>query len=80
VIVIVDKALESGSGDIMNNQIISPREAAELLDCDYWTLIETCKQRPEVVHFNFTFVGNRLKIPKEAFLKWLRGEIPNTNV
>lgn len=53
---------------------ITPVEAAKHLNCNDQVLRVTAKQRPEMVGFPFTFVGNRMKIPRVPFLRFL-GEI-----
>ena len=51
-----------------------PSDIAPLLQTDPHTIRCTAKQRPDLLGFEFTFTGNRMKIPRIAFLRWL-GEI-----
>lgn len=51
-----------------------PAEVASVLQSDPHTIRCTAKQRPDLLGFEFTFTGNRMKIPRIAFLRWL-GEI-----
>ena len=51
-----------------------PAEVASVLKSDPHTIRCTARQRPELLGFEFTFIGNRMKIPRVAFLRWL-GEI-----
>ena len=51
-----------------------PADIAPILKTDPNTIRCTARQRPELLGFEFTFTGNRMKIPRLAFLRWL-GEI-----
>ena len=53
---------------------LTPAEIAPVLRSDPQTLRVTARQRPDLLGFDFTLVGNRMKIPRLAFLRWL-GEI-----
>ena len=50
---------------------LSPVEVAPVLGSDPHTVRCTARQRPELLGFPFTFSGNRMKIPRIPFLKWL---------
>ena len=51
-----------------------PSDIAPVIHSDPQTSRVTARQRPELLGFPFTFTGNRMKIPRLAFLQWL-GEI-----
>ena len=51
-----------------------PADIAPILGSNPQTIRCTARQRPELLGFEFTFSGNRMKIPRLAFLRWL-GEI-----
>jgi hypothetical protein len=51
-----------------------PSDIAPVIGSDPHTIRCTAKQRPDLLGFEFTFSGNRMKIPRIAFLRWL-GEI-----
>ena len=53
---------------------LTPAEIAPVLRSDPQTLRVTARQRPDMIGFDFTLAGNRMKIPRLAFLRWL-GEI-----
>lgn len=55
--------------------MISPAEAAEVLGCDQNTLRLTIKQAPERLGFPASVIGNRCKIPRIPFLKFLGMEV-----
>lgn len=48
-----------------------PSDVAPILGSDPHTVRCTARQRPELLGFPFTFVGNHMKIPRVAFLKFL---------
>ena len=51
-----------------------PADIAPVLKSDPHTIRCTARQKPELLGFEFAFTGNRMKIPRIAFLRWL-GEI-----
>lgn len=52
-------------------EVLSPKDVSGLLRCKPYTLNVTAKEgRLSIPH---SFVGNRLKIPRQAFLKWFMG-------
>lgn len=52
-------------------EVLSPKDVSGLLRCKPYTLNVTAKEgRLSIPH---SFVGNRLKIPRQAFLKWFLG-------
>lgn len=53
--------------------ILTPDDVAEVLGSHPATIRETAKQHPERIGYPFTFVGNRMKIPRIGFLRWLTG-------
>ena len=53
--------------------MLSPLDVAEVLGSDPQTIRLTAKIAPERVGYPFTFTGNRMKIPRIAFLRWMEG-------
>lgn len=53
---------------------LTPEEVAPVMGSNPHTIRCTARQRPELLGFKFTFSGNRMKIPRIPFLRWL-GEI-----
>lgn len=54
-----------------NKLFLTPAEVAPVLGSDPHTVRCTARQRPELLGFEFTFTGNRMKIPRIPFLRWL---------
>ena len=50
---------------------LTPTEVAAVLESDPHTVRCTARQRPELLGFPFTFSGNRMKIPRIPFLRFL---------
>ena len=50
---------------------LTPADIAPVLGSDPHTVRCTAKQRPELLGFEFTFIGNRMKIPRIPFLRFL---------
>lgn len=48
-----------------------PADVAPLLHSDPHTIRCTAKQRPDLLGFEFTFTGNRMKIPRIPFLRFM---------
>lgn len=53
--------------------VLTPEEIAEVLGSNAHTISLTARQYPDRVHYPFTFNGSRMKIPREAFLRWFDG-------
>ena len=52
--------------------MLSPADIAPILGSDPQTIRVSAQTCPECVGFPFTFVGNRMKIPREGFLYWMQ--------
>ena len=48
-----------------------PSDIAQLVGSDPHTIRCMARQRPDLLGFEFTFTGNRMKIPRIAFLRFL---------
>lgn len=51
-----------------------PADIAPLIGSDPHTIRCTARQRPDLLGFEFTFSGNRMKIPRIPFLRFLGEE------
>jgi len=49
---------------------LTPTEVAPVLGADPHTIRCTARQRPDLLGFEFTFSGNRMKIPRIPFLRF----------
>lgn len=53
---------------------LTPADVAPVLGSDPQTVRCTARQKPHLLGFPFTFTGNRMKIPRMAFLRFLGEE------
>lgn len=54
-------------------EMLSPADISEVLGSDQETIRVTAKRYPERIGFPFTFIGNRMKVPKVGFIRWMEG-------
>lgn len=57
-----------------DKDILTCADVSEVLKCDPYTLHVQAQQRPEMLGFPVICVGNRVKIPRKAFLRFMEGE------
>ncbi len=55
----------------MDKMFLSPADVSPVLGSDPQTIRVTARQRPDLLGFSFTFMGNRMKIPRIPFLQFL---------
>ena len=55
------------------NDMLSPADIADVLGSDPQTIRVTARTHPERIGYPFTFVGNRIKIPRIGFIRWMEG-------
>ena len=53
--------------------MLSVQDIAPVIGSDPQTIRLTALMHPERIGFPFTFSGNRMRIPREAFLRWFDG-------
>ena len=56
---------------LMNTPVIPGTWAAQAMGMDPTRLIGYARERPELVPYPYQLSGNRRKIPRVPFLKWL---------
>lgn len=54
-------------------EILVPQDVASALGCDPQSIRIWARQRPDLLGFPVTIMGNRVKIPRRAFLKYMTG-------
>lgn len=55
--------------------VLTPRMAADVLGCDPHWIRVAAKDAPDLLHFPVLRVGNRVKIPRIPFLRFMGVEI-----
>ena len=58
---------------LTDKMMLSPKDIGEVLGSDPGTIRLTARMAPERVGYPFTFVGNRMKVPRDGFLRWYDG-------
>lgn len=54
-----------------DKMFLSPGDVCGVLGSNPHTIRVTARQRPELIGFPFTFTGNRMKIPRIPFLRFI---------
>ena len=62
---------------LKDKTFLSPMEVSGVMGCDPYNLNLIAKQKPHLMPFPWFFVGNRLKIPRVPWLRFMgwEGEI-----
>ena len=55
--------------------MLTPMDIAPILGCGHYTISLIAKNEPEELGFPIMRSGNRTKIPRKAFLKWLGEDV-----
>ena len=55
-------------------EMLTPADISTVLGSDPETIRITARQYPERIGFPYTFIGNRMKIPRLGFIRWMEGE------
>lgn len=62
----------------MDKPFLTPSDICGVLGSNPQTIRVTARQRPDLIGFDFTFVGNRMKIPRIPFLRFMGVDISIT--
>ena len=61
--------------EAMEREMLSPAIVAAVLNADPQELRMQARERPELLGFPTICIGSRVKIPKEGFLSYCRGQL-----
>ena len=61
--------------EALPTEVLTPAQAASVLHLDQDTIRGQARDCPELLGFPVIIAGNRVKIPKAAFLNFMRGEV-----
>lgn len=53
--------------------ILTAQDVAPVLNCDPQTLRLAARQQKELIGFNCSVIGQSLRIPRLAFIRWMEG-------
>lgn len=57
-----------------DKEMLTPAEVAPVLGCQPYAINVAAREHPERLGFPVCVLGTRVKIPRQAFLRWMRGE------
>ena len=60
--------------EALDTDIITLKQAASAMRSNEQLLRVQMHQRPESIPFPFIVIGRRVKIPRDAFVGWMRGK------
>lgn len=60
--------------EAIDSPVLLPRQVAGYLGCNQYAINLAAKNYPEELGFPVVVIGNRVKIPKEGFLNFCRGQ------
>ncbi len=58
-----------------DKMFLSPADVCGILGSNPQTIRVTARQRPDLIGYEYTFVGNRMKISRIPFLRFLGAEV-----
>lgn len=58
----------------MNTDVITPNVASKVLGCDPHWIRVAAHQDKSLLGFPVVLIGNRVKIPRKAFIRFMEGE------
>lgn len=59
----------------MDKPVLTPAQVASAIGGDAHTIRVTARQRPDLLGFPVIVVGNRVKIPRIPFLRFMEGNL-----
>jgi len=62
----------------MDKPFLTPADICGVLGSNPQTIRVAARQRPDLIGFEYTFIGNRMKIPRIPFLRFIGVDISIT--
>ncbi len=59
--------------EAIDREFLTPAEVASVLQCAPQAIRDQASKHPELLGFHCCKVGNRVKIPRLAFIAWMAG-------
>lgn len=56
-----------------DKMILTAQDVSSILNCDPQTLRLAARQQKELIGFNCSIIGQTLRIPRLAFIRWMEG-------
>ena len=61
----------------LDKEVLTCKDVAPILGYGEYQIHQQAKERPELLGFPVIVIGNRVKIPKNAFLTFMNGSVNN---
>ena len=59
----------------LDKEVLTCKDIAPILGYGEYQIHQQAKERPELLGFPVIVIGNRVKIPKRSFIKFMKGEL-----
>lgn len=60
----------------MDTDLLTVAQVASCLKCNPQLIRDQAERNPQYLGFNIAQIGHAYKIPRKAFVAWMKGEIP----
>lgn len=60
--------------EAMPTEVLTCADVAHILGANPETIRQQARERPELLGFRTIIAGNRVKIPKRAFVRFMKGD------
>ena len=62
--------------ELLDRDFLTVAEVASCIRCDPQSVRDQAEMNPKFLGFNIAKIGHSYKIPRLAFIAWMKGEIP----
>ncbi len=63
----------------LDTEVLLPAQVAEVLGCFQYSITTQARENAAALGFPVIITGTRVRIPKEAFVRFMKGELPVTS-
>lgn len=64
----------------INRDYLTPQQVGKILNCAPYSINVQAKRNKDDLGFPVIIIGNRVKIPKQAFIEYMKGISANNNI
>lgn len=62
--------------EMLDRDLLTVAEVAGCLRCDPQLIRDQAERNPQYLGFNIAKIGHSYKIPRLAFIAWMKGQVP----
>lgn len=62
--------------EMLDRDFLTVAEVASCIKCDPQSVRDQAEMNPQYLGFNIAKIGHSYKIPRLAFVAWMKGQIP----